>query len=64
MVQIVVIISWIIAVLFAYITNRKIVFESQNISIINEFIKFIEARILTLIVEIIFMYIFVTLLKL
>lgn len=62
--QIVVIISWIVAVLFAYVTNRKIVFKSKNSSVLKEFVKFIEARILTLIVEMLFMYIFVTLLKL
>jgi len=62
--QITVIISWIVAVLFAYITNRKIVFKSENKKILKEFINFIEARILTLLVEMLFMYIFVTLLKL
>lgn len=62
--QLVVIISWVVAVLFAYITNRKIVFKSKNSSVLKEFVKFIEARILTLIVEMLFMYIFVTLLKL
>lgn len=62
--QIVVIISWVVAVLFAYITNRKIVFKSKNTSIISELVMFIEARILTLLVEMGFMYVFVTLLKL
>ena len=62
--QIAVIISWIVAVLFAYIANRKIVFKSKNLSVVNEFIKFIVARILTLIIEMIFMHIFVTVLKL
>lgn len=62
--QLVVIISWVVAVLFAYVTNRKIVFKSKNSSVLKEFVKFIEARILTLIVEMLFMYIFVTLLKL
>ena len=62
--QITVIISWIVAVIFAYITNRKIVFKSKSKKIYKEFIKFIEARIITLFVEMGFMYIFVTLLKL
>ena len=61
--QIVVIISWVVAVLFAYITNRKIVFKSKNTSIISELVMFVEARILTLLVEMGFMYVFVTLLK-
>ena len=62
--QITVIISWVVAVLFAYVTNRKFVFKSSNDSILKEFIKFIEARILTLIVEMVLMYLFVTLLGL
>ena len=62
--QITVIISWIVAVLFAYVTNRKIVFKSNNNNVLKEFIKFIESRILTLFVEMAFMYIFVALLKL
>ena len=61
--QIVVIISWVVAVLFAYITNRKIVFKSRNTSIISELVMFVEARILTLLVEMGFMYVFVTLFK-
>lgn len=62
--QITVIISWVVAVLFAYITNRIIVFKSKNSDILKEFISFIGARIVTLVVEMIFMYVFVTLLKL
>lgn len=62
--QISIIISWIVAVLFAYITNRKIVFKSKNSKIFKEFIGFIGSRVLTLIVEMLFMYVFVTLLKL
>lgn len=61
--QITVIFSWITAVLFAYVTNRMFVFKSNN-NILKEFINFIEARILTLLAEMLFMYIFVTLLKL
>jgi len=62
--QITVIFSWITAVLFAYVTNRMFVFKSNNNNILKEFINFIEARILTLLAEMLFMYIFVTLLKL
>lgn len=61
--QFVIIISWVVAVLFAYATNRKVVFKSKNQNIIKEFIAFVESRILTLLIEMIFMYIFVTLLK-
>ena len=36
--QIAVVISWIVACLFAYITNRKIVFKSKSKKILKEFI--------------------------
>lgn len=62
--QMAVIISWIIAVAFAYVTNRKIVFKSKNTKVMKEFISFFNSRIITLIVEMIFMYIFVTIFKL
>lgn len=62
--QVSVVISWIISILFAYVANRRMVFKSKNESIIYEFIKFIESRVLTLIIEMVFMYIFVSLLKL
>ncbi len=62
--QISIIISWIVAVLFAYVTNRKIVFKSNSSNIINEFIRFISARLTTLVVEMIYMWFFITLLKL
>ena len=62
--QISVIISWIAACLFAYFTNRIIVFKSKSKHIIKEFISFISARIFTLGLEMLIMYIFVTLLKL
>lgn len=58
------VISWIIAVIFAYITNRKYVFESKAKNIKNEFIKFTSSRITTLLIEMIFMFIFVSLLNL
>ncbi len=62
--QITIIISWIVAVLFAYVTNRKIVFKSKEENIIKELFKFVEARIATLLFEMIYMWFFVTLLKL
>jgi putative flippase GtrA len=63
-VQIAVIISWIGAVLFAYVTNRKFVFESNNTSIFRELCNFMGARLLTLFMEMIIMYFFVTFLEL
>lgn len=61
--QIANIISWIAAVTFAYITNRKYVFNSKNKNILKEMTKFYSSRITTLILDMSFMYIFVTKLK-
>ena len=58
--QIAVIISWIVACLFAYITNRIIVFKSKSRKILKELISFFGARILTLGMEMLIMFIFVT----
>lgn len=55
------IISWIISVLFAYFTNSKYVFNGK-ISF-KELSKFASARISTLIVDMIIMFVFVSLLK-
>ena len=57
-------ISWIVAVLFAYFTNRKFVFESNNKNRSREFFDFILSRISTLLLEMFIMWFFVTLLKL
>ena len=62
--QIAVIISWVAACLFAYFTNRKFVFKSKSEKILKEFTAFVSARIFTLILEMLIMFIFVTLLKL
>lgn len=62
--QIAVIISWIVAVLFAYTTNRKFVFKSKENNILKEFSSFIVARIITLVMEMIIMWFFITFLKL
>lgn len=58
--QIANIISWITCVTFAYITNRKYVFNSKNKNVINEMIKFYSSRLTTLIIDMLFMFIFVT----
>lgn len=58
--QIAVIASWITACLFAYITNRIFVFESKSKEIIKEMIKFFTARLATLGMEMLIMFIFVT----
>ena len=57
------ILSWIISVIFAYITNRIFVFHSNNTNITKEFLTFISARIITLLMELLFMFVFVNLLS-
>jgi len=59
------VIAWIIAVTFAYITNKAYVFESKNLStkmLIKEISAFFIARIFSLVVDISIMYIGVNLL--
>lgn len=52
------IMSWICAVLFAFYTNKKYVFKSiQNKY--RELIKFVSARIFTLLIEVLLMYLLV-----
>lgn len=58
--QISVIISWVVACLFAYITNRTIVFKSKSEKILKEIVSFFSARIVTLGMEMLIMFIFVT----
>ena len=52
--------SWFIAVLFAYLTNKKYVFMSNNGNNSIEFISFFLSRIFTLILEKVLTFIFVT----
>lgn len=56
------IISWIVSVAFAYVTNRKFVFESKSEDIVKELSSFVGGRILTLLMDMAIMFIFVTLL--
>lgn len=58
--QIANIISWIAAVTFAYFSNRKFVFKSNNNNILKEATKFYLSRVSTLIIDMLFMMIFVT----
>lgn len=60
--QIANIISWIAAVSFAYIANRKFVFRSKNPDILREAGSFFASRIGTLIMDMLLMFIMVTLL--
>lgn len=60
--QVAILISWIVSVLFAYITNRIFVFKSTKKNILLEGISFFGSRILTLLMEMVFMWFFITLL--
>ncbi len=53
------IVAWFLSVLFAYVTNRKYVFESKSNEIIKEMISFFGARLATGIMDMVFMWIFV-----
>lgn len=57
------ILSWVAAVLFAYVTNRIFVFESKDKNIMLEFFKFVMARVLSLLSELLVMFILVDLIK-
>lgn len=54
------VISWLCAVIFAFVTNRKYVFESENPNRLLEATKFFGARIMTLLIDMISMAIFVS----
>lgn len=60
--QLSVVIAWIAAVLFAYITNRIFVFKSKN-NKLKEFVNFIIARIFTLGLEMLIIWFFITFLE-
>ena len=53
------IIAWFVSVLFAYLTNRRYVFESKKSNIIHEIISFFCSRIATGLIDILLMWILV-----
>ena len=55
--------SWLSAVVFAYFTNRKYVFESKTSSKRREFFLFFLSRLSTLIIDAAIMGVFVSLLS-
>ena len=59
------ILSWIVAVIFAYVINRRFVFNSKTTDKqkMKEFINFIACRIATLVIETAFMYLMVDIIK-
>ena len=61
-IQIANIISWITCVTFAFFTNRKYVFESKE-DIKKEGIKFYISRLSALLIDVVMIFIFVSLLK-
>jgi len=61
--QIANVISWVCAVTFAYFTNRSFVFQSKNPNMLVEAIKFVGARVSTLLIDMAIMALLVTLLK-
>ncbi|MEE3343292.1 MAG: GtrA family protein [Bacilli bacterium] len=63
MLQVANVVSWIVGVIFAYVTNRKYVFQSKNENKIEEASKFVFARLVTLIMDMFIMLVGVTLLK-
>lgn len=58
--QIANVISWILAVTFAYFTNRKYVFESKNKNIMGEMTGFFASRLATLFMDMAIMFFTVT----
>lgn len=62
--QIANIISWIFAVIFAYITNRIFVFKSKSKKIVKEIISFTGSRIFTLLMDMLTMFVIVSVLSL
>jgi HAD superfamily phosphoserine phosphatase-like hydrolase len=58
--QISIIISWIITVLFAYIMNKVFVFRSKSKKILEEMVSFYGGRIFTLGLEMILMWLLVS----
>ncbi|MBO5059439.1 MAG: GtrA family protein [Clostridia bacterium] len=57
------ILAWLVSVVFAYITNRKWVFESKRKEVFFEVVKFFGSRVATGAVDMLLMYIFVDLIK-
>lgn len=54
------VISWICAVAFAYVTNRKYVFQSRAENMVLEAGKFVLSRVTTLLMEMAIMWLGVT----
>ena len=65
-VQIAVVVSWLLAIIVAYLTNRVWVFNSgavTKVELLREFISFMLARLATLVVEMVIIWFGVQLLN-
>lgn len=56
------VLSWVAAVTFAYLTNRRYVFESKNTNRLKEAAAFFASRLATLFMDMACMFLMVTLL--
>ena len=63
-VQIAEITSWVIAVAFAYVTNKIFVFKSKSTKILKELLEFVSGRIVTLLIGMFIMWFICNLLNL
>lgn len=61
--QIANVISWICAVIFSFIMSKLFVFKTNNKSIFKEFFSFVNSRIATLLIDMLIMFIMVTLMS-
>lgn len=58
--QIANVVSWIAAVTFSYFASRIYVFKSENQNVLKEAVDFYVARLATLLMDMFFMFLFVT----
>lgn len=63
-VQVAVVLRWVAGVAFAYITNRIFVFQSKNPQIIKEALQFASSRVITLLLDMLIMWLMVTIMHL
>lgn len=57
------ILSWILSVTFAFFTNKKYVFKVNNSNVIKDMFSFYLSRLTSLGIELLIMYIMITILK-
>lgn len=57
------VLSWVGAVAFAYVTNRRFVFESKNPYIFRELTSFVGSRVVTLLLDMAVMFLLATVLS-